>query len=95
MSPEKKKKKVDYAALNSPMMRIPNLDVATARDLLDLGFHYPHELAGRAPEAIFADLQKIRDEVPPGRLACFRMAVYFAETPEPDPNKLTPWAWTD
>lgn len=95
MSRQQKKKKVDYAALNSPFMRIPKMDVATARDLMDLGFQYPHELAGRAPEALLADLQKIRDDIPPVRLSYFRLAVYFAETPEPESNKLNPWAWAD
>lgn len=95
MSRQQKKKKVDYAALNSPFMRIPKMDVATARDLLDLGFQYPHELAGRAPEALLSDLQKIRVEIPRVRLSYFRMAVYFAETPEPEPGKLNPWVWED
>lgn len=91
----KKEKKVDYGALNSPLMRIPKLDIPTARDLLDLGFTYPDELTGRSPEALFADLKRLRPETPDVRLLYFRMAVYFAESPDPDPKKMNPWAWQD
>ena len=90
-----KKKKVDYAALHSPLMQIPRIDVATVRDLLDLGFREIHELSGRAPEVLFFDLKKKRDLTPKSRLYSLRMAVYYAETSDPDPLKLTPWAWKD
>ena len=90
-----RKKKVDYTALNSPLMRIPNIGVVTVRNLLDLGFREIHELAGRAPEVLFADLAKTKLNIPQSRLYSLRMAVYFAETPDPDPLKLTPWAWKD
>jgi hypothetical protein len=91
----KKEKKVDYAALDSPLMRIPKIDTATVRDLLDLGFTYPHELAGRSPEVLFSDVKRLRETTPEVRLLYFRMAVYFAETPEPDNRKMNPWAWQD
>lgn len=90
-----KKKKIDYAALDSPLMHIPHIDVATVRNLLDLGFREIHELAGRAPEVLYADLKKTKPQTPKSRLYSMRMAVYFAETPDPDPRKLTPWAWKD
>lgn len=91
----KKKKEVDYGALNSHLMRIPKIDIATVRDLLDLGFRFPHELAGRSPEALFEEVKRRRPEVPEVRLFYFRMAVYFAETPEPAGEKMSPWAWKD
>ena len=90
-----RKKKIDYSALNSPLMRIPHIDVDTVRNLLDLGFREIHELDGRAPEVLFEDLKKIKLNIPQSRLYSLRMAVYFAETPDPDPLKLTPWAWKD
>jgi hypothetical protein len=92
---KKKEKEVDYGALNSPLMRIPKIDIATVRDLLDLGFTYPDELAGRSPDALFADLRRLRPQAPEARLWYFRMAVYFAETPEPEREKMSPWAWKD
>ena len=96
-NPPKKKKDVDYAALQSPLMQVPRIDVATVRDLMDLGFRYPHELAGRSPEVLFQDLQTLRPAVPRTRLYSFRMVIYYAETPEAerDRDKLHPWAWKD
>jgi|SRR5690625_434783 len=92
---EKKKKKVDYDVLHSPLMHIPKIDVATVRDLLDLGFRYPHELAGRSPENLYDEIRRKKPDVPDLRLLYFRMAVYVAETPEPEAKKLDPWAWQD
>lgn len=91
----KKKTKVDYGALESPLMRIPKIDIPTVRDLIDLGFTYPHELTGRSPEFLFEEIRRRRPETPEVRLFYFRMAVYFAETPEPEGEKMSPWAWKD
>jgi hypothetical protein len=91
-SPEKKKK-ADYAALQSPFMRIPRMPVDVARDLLDLGMREIYELQGRAPEALFMELRRRRPNAPADRLVWFRLAVYFAETPEPEREKLHPSAW--
>ncbi len=91
----KKKKEADYAALASPFMRIPRLPVEVARDLLDLGLRDIFELQGRAPEVLFEDLQRLKPGVPATRLRFFRLAVYFAETPQPEGRKLHPDAWRD
>lgn len=88
-----KKKKVDYQALGSPFMRIPRMDVATARDLLDIGLAEIYHLQGRSPESLFNDLQRLKPEAPADRLAMIRMAVYFAETPDPNPQLLQPSVW--
>lgn len=90
-----KEKKVDYAALDSPLMRIPKIDIATVRDLMDIGFAYPHELAGRSPDVLFGDVRRLRPQTPEVRLLYLRMAVYFAETPDADAKKMNPWAWKD
>lgn len=91
----KKKKEVDYGALESALMRVPRIDIATVRDLLDLGFNFPDELAGRSPEVLFEEVRRIRPETPEIRLCYFRMVVYYAETPNADGEKMTPWAWKD
>ena len=75
----KKKKKTDYAALNSPFMRIPKMRLEAARALLDLKFKEIYELKGRAPEAIFEDLKKIRIKTDADMLNYFKIAVDFAE----------------
>lgn len=74
-----KKKKVDYVALNSPFMKIPRMDVKSARYLLDLRFKEIYELKGRSPEALLDDLKKIKVEIPVETLSKFSLAVEFAE----------------
>ncbi len=75
-----KKRKVDYAALKSPFMRIPRMDVVGARALLDLGFREIYELRGRDPESLVADLSKIKVVIPPEMLKYMKLATDFAET---------------
>jgi hypothetical protein len=94
-SPPKKKKEVDHTALGSPFMRIPRLPVEVARDFLDLGLRDIFELRGRAPEVLFADVRRLKPATPASHLPFFRLAVYFAETPEPERGKLHPDAWRD
>ena len=89
----KKKKKVDTEALNSPLKRIPGMDIATVRDLLDLGFQHIDELRGRSPEAIFHDIRSLKPDTPEDRLLYLRLGVYFSETDDPDPQLLEAWKW--
>ncbi|MGB0272113.1 MAG: hypothetical protein ACPGCS_00325 [Opitutales bacterium] len=91
--PMQKKKKVDYEALNSSLMRIPRMDVATARNLIDIGIQDIYELQGRAPEVLFEEALSKAESLPPDRIRYFRMAVYYAEHPDPEPSKLHPDAW--
>lgn len=91
--PPPRRKKVDLEALHSPLNRIPGIDLKTVRDLLDLGFREVDELRGRSPESIFEDIQNQRENTPLDRLWTLRLAVYYAETPEPDPTLLEAWKW--
>ena len=90
---QKKKKKVDYEALNSSFMRIPRMNVETARNLIDIGIRDIFELQGRAPEVLFEDARTLTGAIPPDRIRYFRMAVYYAEHSTPDKSKLHPDAW--
>lgn len=89
----KKKKKVDYEALNSALMRIPRMDVAAARNLIDLGIREIYDLQGRAPEVLMEDARSKNSEIPQDRIRYFRMAVYYAECEAPEPARLHPDAW--
>jgi hypothetical protein len=91
--PQKKKKKVDYEALNSALMHILRMDVAAARNLLDLGIRDTFQLQGRAPEVLLEEARVKNPEIPEDRIRYFRMAVYYAETSEPEVSKLHPDAW--
>ncbi|NDV61274.1 hypothetical protein G0Q06_02285 [Puniceicoccales bacterium CK1056] len=93
--PRKKKKKVDMEALNSPLKRIPGMDLPSVRDLLDLGIQEIEELNGRSPEALFEDILNLREQTPADRLHYLRLAVYFAESDDPDPKLLQAWKWAD
>ncbi len=95
MPPPQKKKETDHAALSSNFMRIPRLPVEVARDLLDLGLRDVFELRGRAPEVLFEELRRRKPATPDNRLQYFRLAVYFAETPQPEGRLLHPSAWRD
>lgn len=93
MFPEKKKKEVDREALNSAFMHIPRMDVATARNLIDLGLREIYELVGRASEILFEEAKRTENEIPDDRIRYFRMAVYYAEHDNRDPTLLHPDAW--
>lgn len=88
------KKKADYEALNSALMRIPRMNVAAARDLINLGITETFQLRGRAPEIIFEEAKSKNHAIPADRIRYFRMAVYYAENSDPEPRKLHPDAWT-
>lgn len=90
-----KKKKVDYEALHSSFMRIPQMDIATARSLIDLGYKESFQLIGISPEALFEEIKKKNGNISKEILYKLRVAVYFLETPNCDPKKLNPLAWAD
>ncbi len=75
------KKKVDYAALSSPFMRIPRMDVRAARALLDMGIKEVFELKGRDPNSLLADYAKIK-KPDSDFLKYFFLAVDFADNME-------------
>lgn len=93
MFPEKKKKKVDYEALNSSLMRIPRMDVAAARSLIDVGIREIYELQGRDPNVLMEEARQKNAEIPEDRIRYFRMAVYFAESDEPETARMHPDEW--
>ena len=94
MSVRKKKKSTDYEALNSPIMRIPKMNIETARVLIDLGIRELYELEGRSPEVLFEEYKKKQPNAFKSHLYTIRLAVYYAECEDPDPVKLHPQAWT-
>ncbi len=93
MAELKKKKKVDYEALNSALMRIPRMNVEAARNLIDLGISEIYDLQGRAPEILFEEAKRKNMELPADRIRYFRMAVYFAETDDIIASKMHPDSW--
>lgn len=83
------------AALNE-LRKIPGVGVRIARDLYDLGYRNVGDLAGEDPREMYEVLtRKTGRYVDRCMLYVFRLAVYFAETPEPEPEKLKWWNWKD
>jgi hypothetical protein len=77
------------AAVCSPFMRVPRFPVDVARELLDAGYARLDQLAGRSPDSLLAEIaQRHKSKLPAHFLPALRMAVYFAETDQPDPKKL-------
>jgi len=92
-NPARKKKKVDYEALNAPLMQIPGMKVDVVRALLNADIREIYELSGRAPEVLFEESRSRNPELSPAILPYFRMAVYYAENDPPDASRMTPQAW--
>lgn len=88
------RKKVDREALHCPLMRIPGMEIAAVRSLIDLGLTEMHHLHGRSPEVLFEEARRLRPDLPEDFLALYRLAVYFAETPQPERAKLHKQHWT-
>ncbi len=78
------------------LRRIPGIGAAGERDLLELGYTTIQSLAGADPEEMYAR-ECARKGVRVDRcvLYVYRCAVYYASTPQPDPEKLKWWAWKD
>lgn len=82
--------------MSKALQSIPGIGPNLAEDLLDLGFSSPSQLRGEDPEAMFAELCRLRGQkVDRCVLYTFRCAVYFASTNAHDPELLKWWNWKD
>lgn len=76
--------------------RIPGVGRSIAVDLWSLGLRRVDDLRGRDPEALYARLEELAGRhVDRCMLYVLRCAVYFAETPDPEPHRLKWWTWKD
>lgn len=86
----------ERAAALRDFRRIPGVGPSVAGDLWGLGFRRVEELRGRDPQAMYDDLCVLQGtHVDRCMLYVFRCAVYFAEEPDPEPEKLNWWWWKD
>lgn len=83
-------------AVLKDLRRIPGVGKSIAVDFWDLGLRSVDDLRGRDPEALYADMEALAGRhVDRCMLYVIRCAVYFAETPDPDPELLKWWSWKD
>ncbi len=76
--------------------RIPGVGKSIAVDFWNLGLRSVDDLRGRDPQDLYADMEALAGRhVDRCMLYVFRCAVYFAETPDPDPQRLKWWSWKD
>jgi hypothetical protein len=75
---------------------IPGVGKSIGNDLYNIGIRKPSDLRRKNPEKLY-QLSNDRVGVLQDRclLYVFRCAVYFAETPKPEKEKLNWWWWKD
>ena len=76
------------------LQQIPGVGPSIAQDLYELGIRSIHDLIGKDPEALYQ--ARCRQQgccIDRCLLYVFRCAVYFASTPNPDPELLKWWQW--
>jgi hypothetical protein len=80
----------------SELLTIPGVGPAVCRDLEALGIGRIADLGGRDPETMYRELCRLRGgQVDRCMLYVLRCAVYYAQTPDPAPEKLKWWNWKD
>ncbi len=82
--------------MKSELQRIPGVGTAMAKDLQELGYLTIDSLKGQNPEEMY-QRRCIQQgcQLDPCVLYVYRCAVYFAQTPNPDPEKLKWWYWKE
>jgi hypothetical protein len=92
-SPLAPKKKIDYEALHSALMRIPHMHISVARSLINIGIRESYDLFGRDPSSLLAEMPTIEGWSREDQLSYLRMAVYYAENDCPEASHLNPTFW--
>lgn len=78
------------------LQRIPGVGPSIARDLLELGYWSVEELKEENPQEMYErHCAQKGQRVDRCVLYVFRCAVYFAESPVHEPEKLNWWNWKD
>ena len=82
--------------MNENLLQIPGVGKTTKDDLIRLGYFNISSLKGANPMEMYRQTCKIQNcQVDRCVLYVYRCAVYYAETKNPDPEKLKWWYWKD
>lgn len=82
--------------MKTDLKTIPYVGKNTKEDLMNIGITCVEDLIGKDPEDLYLQdciAKKYREDK--CQLYVFRMAVYYAEHAEHDPEKLRWWYWKD
>lgn len=78
------------------LRKIPGIGPSISMDLHAIGIFKIEDLIGKDPMDLFEQSNRIAGIVQDRCLLyVFRCAVYYAETKNPDPEKLKWWNWKD
>ncbi|MCB0275726.1 MAG: helix-hairpin-helix domain-containing protein [Calditrichaeota bacterium] len=78
------------------LMVIPGVGKSVAGDLRNLGITAVEQLKGKDPEELYQELCALQGlRIDRCMLYVFRCAIYYAETANPDPERLKWWHWKD
>jgi hypothetical protein len=81
---------------SDPLQRIPGVGPSIAADLRRLGVRRPADLAGRDPQALYDEFERLTGaHVDRCVLYVFRCAVHVAGGADGDPELLKWWNWKD
>ena len=82
--------------MKTELQTIPGVGKKTEQDLIRLGYTTIESLKGQNPEEIYRkDCETRGFLIDRCQLYVYRCAVYFAETKNPEPEKLKWWNWKD
>lgn len=88
--------KKDIKEILQELQKIHGVGKRVSQDLYDLNIHSIADLKDKDPEELYFELcEKRGEQIDRCMLYVLRGAVYFAETPKPDPEKLKWWNWKD
>ena len=78
------------------LQTIPGVGKSIAEDLRNIGIQTVADLKGKNPEKLYEMSNRFEGKIQDRCLLyVYREAVYFAENPNPNPEKLKWWNWKD
>ena len=81
--------------MNTPLRRIPGVGKNMSAHLESLGIRWVEDLRGQDPQELYDRDCRQHGYQDRCVLYVYRCAVYFAQTPDPDPEKCKWWNWKD
>ena len=91
-----KSKEENADTIKQSLQLIPGIGPKLAQKFHDIGIKRISDLKGKKPEALYSQMSaKQGVQIDRCVLYVCRSSVYFAETENPDPEKLKWWYWKD